>query len=65
MVKMKRKAVKKRKVIRKATVITKTTGITKTKLVCARCRADWRGPGSPARCPDCGEISYAISVERR
>ncbi len=39
--------------------------ITKTKLVCARCRKKWRGCSSPGRCPDCGEISYPIAVERQ
>lgn len=36
-----------------------------TKLVCASCRKLWRGPGSPARCPDCGQSSYAISILRK
>lgn len=35
-----------------------------TKLVCGICGKAWRGVGSPARCPDCGKTSYAISTLR-
>lgn len=31
-----------------------------TALVCANCQRRWRGPGSPGRCPDCGQLSYPI-----
>ncbi len=36
-----------------------------TKLVCASCGKLWRGPGSPALCPDCHKASFSISVLRR
>jgi len=60
---------KHRKVIRKTRRIKKTSIFSSvvrgTKVVCAKCGADWRGPGSPGYCPDCGERSYALVVERR
>jgi Zn finger protein HypA/HybF involved in hydrogenase expression len=31
--------------------------------VCAKCRKPWKASSSPARCPDCGEVSFAIAVE--
>jgi len=30
------------------------------KLGCIRCGGLWRGTGSPARCPVCGEPSCAV-----
>lgn len=37
--------------------------VVKTKVVCAKCGADWKGPGSPARCPVCNEVSFGIAVK--
>ena len=34
----------------------------KTRLVCGKCRSKWKAEGRPARCPDCGEVSFAIAV---
>jgi len=31
--------------------------------VCAKCRKPWKASSSPARCPDCGEVSFAIAME--
>ncbi len=31
--------------------------------VCAKCKKPWKGPGSPARCPDCGQVSFAIAIQ--
>jgi len=31
--------------------------------VCAKCKKPWKGPGSPARCPNCGEVSFAIAIQ--
>lgn len=45
-------------------MVKKKTKARKTKLVCAKCRVDWRSPGSPAICPVCKESSFAISVEK-
>ena len=32
--------------------------------VCARCNKPWGAPGSPAICPHCGKVSFAIAVQR-
>jgi len=31
--------------------------------VCAQCKQPWKGPGSPARCLDCGQVSFAIAIQ--
>ena len=31
--------------------------------VCAKCKNPWSVPGSPAKCPDCGQVSFAIAVQ--
>jgi len=31
--------------------------------VCAKCKKPWGAVGSPARCPDCGQVSFAIAIE--
>ena len=30
--------------------------------VCAKCKKPWRVSGSPSRCPNCGETSFAITI---
>jgi len=30
------------------------------KIVCFRCRKDWKAPGSPGFCPECKEYSVAL-----
>jgi rubrerythrin len=35
----------------------------KTILICAKCRAIWKGSGSPAICPVCKQTSYPIVVK--
>ena len=30
---------------------------------CAKCKKPWKVPGSPARCPDCGQVSFAIAIQ--
>lgn len=34
---------------------------THSNVVCANCGKPWRGPGSPAYCPDYGKLAYPIS----
>jgi len=36
----------------------------KTKLVCAKCRADWKRNSNPAICPVCQESSFGIAVKK-
>jgi len=31
--------------------------------VCAKCKQPWKVSGSPARCPDCGQVSFAIAIQ--
>jgi len=31
--------------------------------VCAKCKKPWKAPGSPAKCPDCGQVSFAIAIQ--
>ncbi|GAI90783.1 unnamed protein product, partial [marine sediment metagenome] len=31
--------------------------------VCAKCKKPWGASGSPARCPHCGEASFAIAIQ--
>jgi len=31
--------------------------------VCAQCKKPWKALGSPARCPDCGQVSFAIAIQ--
>ncbi len=30
--------------------------------VCAECKKPWGASGSPARCPNCGEVSSSIAI---
>jgi len=30
--------------------------------VCAKCKKPWGASGSPGRCPNCGEASFAIAI---
>jgi len=31
--------------------------------VCAKCKKPWKALGSPARCPDRGQVSFAIAIQ--
>ena len=32
------------------------------KVVCAKCKADWRSASNPGRCPVCEQVSFGIAV---
>jgi len=31
--------------------------------VCAKCNKPWKASGSPASCPHCGQVSFAIAIQ--